>query len=48
MSRQIDQQDAQVLYTAAVVGVPELALELERLEFCDEEESWGRPSPYVR
>lgn len=35
----IDQENAQTLYTAAVVGTAHLARELERLDILDEDES---------
>ena len=39
MSERIDPDDALTLYAAAIVGAPELALQLERLGISDPDES---------
>jgi hypothetical protein len=45
---EIDQETALRLYSAAVVGVPHLALELEELGWCDPENSLQRARSFRR
>lgn len=39
MIEYMDRESAEILHAAAIVGIPELAVELERMEICDESDS---------